>query len=111
MTRILYIGVIAEASRDIAQVIQQGCPSARAVWALLFHLVIRLIRARIPRPRDELSLFADDMAALAAVLAHLLALLRFFNALRIAASLALNYSKTLIVNYGVLSQTSSSSAA
>lgn len=99
--RILLAGVVAGSVFDIARGIKQGCPSSFSVWALIFDPAVRLLRARMPGLRDELAVFADDIAATSAEVAtHLLALLRVFDALCVAAGLALNYVKTLVVGYG-----------
>lgn len=80
----------------------QGCPSSGSVWALLFDLAVHVLRLSLAGPRDELSVFADDIAlTLAEVVAHLLALLRVFAALIVAAGLELNYSKMVVVNCAV----------
>lgn len=93
--------VVEEASLDTARGIEQGCPNSGSVWAL-FGPAVRLLLERMSGPPPTSFRFADDMATtLAEVLAHLPALLRVCDALRIAAGLALNFSNALIVNYGV----------
>lgn len=83
--------------------IKQGCPSSGSFWALLFGLVVQVLRMHRAGPRDDLSVFADDIAAtIAQVIAHL-ALLRVFDALRVAAVLATNCAQIVVINYGPLS--------
>lgn len=102
--RVLYIGVMTDACFEIARIIKQGCPSAGSVWALICDFASRMLCASMPWPRNEPSLFADDIAAmLAEVLARLPALLRSFDALRVATGFALNYGKNFVLNFGVLS--------
>lgn len=79
--RMFFAGVVAGSVFDIAQGMKQGCPSSGSVWALVFDPSVRLLRTRMPGPRDELSV---------------LALLCVFD---VAAGLALNYAKSLVINY------------
>lgn len=96
-------------SVDAARGIRQGCPRPGTVWALIFYLAVRLLHARVPWLRDELSVSAGDIAAtLAEVLTHLLALLRVFNALRVAAGKTHNCANLTVkhkVSVGLRPQT------
>lgn len=75
-----------------------------SIWALLLDPAARVLRMSMAWPRDELSLFADNIAStMGEVIAHLPALLRVLYALRVAADLALNCAKPAVVNYGPLS--------
>lgn len=72
--RALYVGptalascvcrdVVTDSVFDIARGIQQGCPSSGSSWALVFDPKVCLLRARMPGPRGEPSVFADDIVA------------------------------------------------
>lgn len=98
--RIVFGGVVTEAVFEIARGIKRGCPSSGSVWALVFDPAVRLLRAQLRGPTDELSVFADDIAAtLARLLAGLPLLFRVFGLLDVAAGLSVFFSKTVVVNY------------
>lgn len=95
--RNLFAGAVTDYVFDIAPCNKQWCLGSGSVPEL------RLLRARLTGPRDDLPVLANDIATkLAEVIADLplLALLWVFDALPVAAGLALNDAKTLAVNYG-----------
>lgn len=67
--QIVFGGILTDAGFDIARGIKQGCPSSGSVWAMVFDPVVRLLRAQLRGPLDEISVCADDIAATLARLA------------------------------------------
>lgn len=56
MAQGMYAGVMTSSTFEIGRGIKKWCPSSGSVWALIFDPAVRVLRASMAGPREELSL-------------------------------------------------------